>query len=68
MGGLHIGMCILAIHSELVDESPVYEILSKSNMSITGTQNLLTSLHVKTTRCCIKVAASSIYLKLIEVH
>ena len=37
-------------------------------MSITGTQNLLTSPHVKITRYCIKVAASTIYLKLIEAH
>ena len=55
MGGLHIEMCILATHSELIDGSGLFEILSKSNMSIIGTQNLLTSSHVKTTRYCIEV-------------
>ena len=64
MGGLHIEMCILAIHGELIDGSGLYEILSKSSMSIIGTQNLLTSSHVKTTRYCIEVVASAIYLKL----
>ena len=68
MGGLHIEMCILAIHGELIDGSGLYEILSKSSMSIIGTQNLLTSSHVKTTRYCIEVVASAIYLKLIEVY
>ena len=37
-------------------------------MSIIGTQYLLTSSHVKITSYCIKVAASAIYLKLIEAH
>ena len=68
MGGLHIEMCILAIHGELIDGSGLYEILSKSNMSIIGTQNLWTGSHVKTIRYCIEVAASAIYLKLSEVH
>ena len=34
MGGLHIEMCILAIHDELIDGSGLHEILSKGNMSI----------------------------------
>ena len=55
MGGLHIEMCILATHGELIDASGLYEILSKSNMSIIGTQNLFTGSHVKTTRYCIEV-------------
>ena len=66
MGGLHIEMCILAILGELIDGSGLYKILSTSNMSITGTQNLLTDSHVKTTRYCIEVAASAIYLKLTQ--
>ena len=37
-------------------------------MSIIGTQNILTSTHVKTTRYCIEVAASVICLKLIEAY
>ena len=37
-------------------------------MSIIGTQNLLTGSHVKTTRYCIEVATSAIYLKLIDAH
>ena len=37
-------------------------------MSIIETQNLLTGSHVKITRYCIEVAASAIYLKLIEAH
>ena len=67
-------MCILAIRGELLDGGGLYEILyksnntNKSNMSIIGTQYLLTSSHVKTTSYCIKVAASAIYLKLIEAH
>ena len=68
MDGPHIEMCILAIHGELIDGSSLYEILSKSNMSIIGTQNLLTGSLVKITRHCIKVAAATIYLKLIEAH
>ena len=66
MGGLHIEMCILAILGELIDGSGLYKILSTSNMSITGTQNLLTDSHVKTTRYWIEVAASAIYLKLTQ--
>ena len=42
MGGLHIEMCILAIHGERTDGSGLCKILSKSNIYITGTQNLLT--------------------------
>ena len=34
MGGLHIEMCIPAIHDELIDGSGLHEILSKGNMSI----------------------------------
>ena len=34
---------ILAIHGELIDGSGLYEILSKCNISIIGTQNPLTS-------------------------
>ena len=68
MGGLHIEMFILAIHGELIDGIGLYEILSKSNITITGTQNLLAGYHVKTTRYCIRMAASAVYLKLIEAH
>ena len=68
MGGLHIEMCILVIHGELIDGSGLCEILSKSNMYIFETQNLLTASHVKTTGYCIEAAASVIYLKLIEAH
>ena len=68
MAGLHIEICILSIHGELTDQSCLCEVLSKSNMSIIGTQNLLTGSLVKTTRYCIEVAASAIYLKLIEAH
>ena len=68
MGGLHIEMCILVTHGEFVDGSGLYKILSKSSMSIIETQNLLTGSHVKTTRYCIKVAVSAIYLKLIKAH
>ena len=68
MGDLHIEMCVLAIHGELIDGSGLYEILSKRNMSIIGTQNLFTGSHVKTTRYCIEVAESAIYLELIEAH
>ena len=64
--GLHIEMCVLAVNGQLIDGSGLYEILSKSNISIIGTQNLLTVSHVKTTRYCIKLAASAICLKLIE--
>ena len=66
MGGLHIEMCILAVDGELIDESGFYDILSKINMSIIEFQNPLTGSHVKTTKYCIKVAAYTIYLKLIE--
>ena len=59
-------MCVLAIHDQLIDGSGLYEILSKSNKSIIGTQNLLTVSHVKTTRYCTELAASAICLKLIE--
>ena len=68
MGGFHIEMCILATLGDLIDGSDLYKVLSKSNLSIIGTQNLLTGSHVKTTRYCIEVAASAIYLKLIEAH
>ena len=34
---LHIEMYILTIHGELIDGSGLYEILSKTNMSIMGT-------------------------------
>ena len=37
MGDLYIEMCILAIHGELIYGSGLYEILSKSNMSIIET-------------------------------
>ena len=68
MDGLHIEICILAILGELIDASGLYEILTKSSISIIGTQNLLTGSHVKITRYCIEVEASAIYLKLIEAH
>ena len=76
MGSLHIEMFILAIHGELIPGTDLYEIvsksnmsmISKSNMSIIGTQNSLAGYHVKTTSYCIDVAASVIYLKLIEAH
>ena len=68
MAGLHIEIRILSIHGELIDQSCLCEVLSKSNMSIIGTQTLLTGSLVKTTRYCIEVAASAIYLKLIEAH
>ena len=58
MCGLHIEMCILAIHDELIDESGLYEILLKSNMSIIGTLYLLTGCRVKKARYCIEVVAS----------
>ena len=66
IGGLLIK--ILAIHDELIDGSGLYEILSKMDMFIIETQNLLTGSNFKTTRYCIKVAASAIYLRLIEAH
>ena len=59
MGGLHIEMCILAIHGERTDGSGLCKILSKSNIYITGTQNLLTVFHVNTTRYCKEVAVSA---------
>ena len=68
MGGLYIEICILAIHGELMDGSGLYKILPKINMSIIETQSLLTGSHVKTTRYYIEVAASPLYLKLIEAH
>ena len=68
MDGLHIEICILAIHGELIDGSGLCEILSKSNMSIFGTQNLSTGSHVKIIRYCIDAAALAIYLELIETH
>ena len=68
MGDLHIEMFILATFGEIIDGSGLYEILSKSNMSIIWTKNLLTGFHVKTTRCCVKVAASALYLTLNEAH
>ena len=61
-------MCILAIYGEPIDGVGLYEVLSKSNMSIIWIQNLLIGFHVKTTRYCIKVVASAIYLKLVEAH
>ena len=67
-GGLHIEMCILAIHGELIDRSGLNEILSKNSISIIDAQNLLTRSHVKTIRYCIKMAASAIYLKLTEAY
>ena len=67
-GGLHIEMCILAIHGELIDGSRLYEILSKNNISIIEAQNLLTGSHVKTARYCIEMTGSAIYLKLTEAH
>ena len=67
-GGLHIEMCILAIHGELIDGSGLNEILSKNSISIIDAQNLLTGSHVKTVRYCIKMAVSAIYLKLTEAH
>ena len=66
MDGLHIEICILAIHGELIDGSGLCEILSKSNISIFGTQNLSTGSHVKIIRYCIEAAALAIYLELIE--
>ena len=68
IGSLDIEMCLLANHDELIDRSGLCGIISKSDMAIIGTQNLLTGSHVKTTRYCIKVAASAIYLKLTEAH
>ena len=68
MGGLHIEMFIPATYGEIIDGGGLYEILSKSNMSIIWTQNLLTGFHVKTARCCIEVAASALYLTLNEAH
>ena len=47
MGGLHVEMHILAIPGELIDGSGLYEILSKSSMSITGTQNRWTGSPVQ---------------------
>ena len=61
-------MFILAIQVELIAGSGLYKLLSKSNMSIIGTENSLAGYHVKTTRYHIEVAASAIYLKLIEAH
>ena len=46
-GGLHLEMRILAIRVELIDGSGLYEILSKSSMSIIGTQNLWTGSPVQ---------------------
>ena len=43
----------------VIDGSGLNEILSKSNMSIIGTENLLTDSHIKTTSYCIKGGSTS---------
>ena len=68
MGVLYMDICILVIHGEFINGRGLYKILSKSIMSTTGIQHLFTGSDVKTTRYCIKVAASAIYLKWIQTH
>ena len=68
MGGLHIELCMLSIHGELINGSGLYEILAQSQMSIIGTQAVLSASHIKQARYCLQVASSAIYIKLREAH
>ena len=68
MGGLHIELCMLSIHGELINGSGLYEVLAQSDMSIVGTQTVLSASHIKQARYCLQVASAAIYSKLREAH
>ena len=66
LGGLHIELCLLTIHGELIKGSGLHEILVNSDLSIIGTGAILSGGHIKQARYCMQVAACAIYMKLEE--